>query len=231
MNDEAWSHAEPVTDFYQRETFEGLPATEPTYAWVLFDETNLYIGFRAFDSDPNRPLARTMFRDENIAPDDAVAVMIDAYNDQRSAVFLATNANGILFDMLQNGEESGTRNLNWDTVWYSRGSQTEEGWEAEVVVPFRSLRFEPPEDGREIVFGIGFKRNLPRKNEETYWPFVSNDSTWYRPAELGKLHGLENIRSGRSVELRPYVLGARPGTGFSSRARHGVTSVSTPSGG
>lgn len=133
--------------------------------------------------------------------------MIDAYNDQRSAVFLATNANGILFDMLQNGEESGTRNLNWDTVWYSRGSQTEEGWEVEVVVPFRSLRFDPPADGREIVFGIGFKRNLPRKNEETYWPFVSNDSTWYRPAELGKLHGLEAIRSGRSVELRPYVLG------------------------
>ncbi len=207
VDDEAWAAAEPVTDFYQRETFEGIPATEPTHVSLLYDEENLYIGFRCFDSDPDRPLARTMFRDENIAADDAVAVMIDAYNDHRSAVFLATNANGILFDMLQNGEESGTRNLNWDTVWYARGSQTAEGWDAEVVVPFRSLRFESPEDGEEVIFGIGFKRNLPRKNEETYWPFVSNDSTWYRPAELGRLHGLRDIRSGRSVELRPYVLG------------------------
>ena len=97
--------------------------------------------------------------------------------------------------------------MNWDTVWYSRGSQTENGWEAEIVIPFKSLRFDAPEDGREILFGIGFKRKLPRKNEETYWPFVGNDSTWYRPAELGTLRGLKNIRSGRSVELRPYVLG------------------------
>ena len=207
LDDEAWGGAEPVTDFFQRETFEGIPATEPTHVSLLYDDETLYIGFRCFDSDPNRPRARTMFRDENIAADDAVAVMIDAYNDQRSAVFLATNANGVLFDMLQNGEESSTRNLNWDTVWYARGSQTAGGWEAEIVVPFQSLRFDPPEDGKEVLFGIGFKRNLPRKNEETYWPFVSNDSTWYRPAELGKLRGLKDIRSGRSVELRPYVLG------------------------
>jgi Domain of unknown function (DUF5916)/Carbohydrate family 9 binding domain-like len=207
LDDPAWASALPVTDFYQRETHEGLPATEPTHVYVLFDDTNLYFGFRCFDDDPKRPLAKTMFRDENIAADDGVSVMIDAYNDHRSAVQLATNANGILFDMLQNGEESSTRNLNWDTVWYARGSQIDGGWEAEIEIPFKSLRFEPPADGREVVFGIGFKRNLPRKNEETYWPFVSNDSTWYRPAELGQLRGLEGIRSGRSVELRPYALG------------------------
>ena len=207
IDDEAWDLAEPITDFYQRETFEGLPATEPTHAWVLFDDTNLYLAFRAFDSDASRQKARAMFRDENVAGDDAVAVMIDAYNDHRSAVFLATNANGILFDMLQNGQDRTTRNINWDAVWNARGSHTPSGWEVEVVIPFRSLRFEPPEDGSEVVFGIGFKRNLPRKNEETYWPFVSNDSTWYRPAELGHLHGLDDIRSGRSIELKPYALG------------------------
>jgi hypothetical protein len=84
VDDEAWAASEPVTDFYQRETFEGIPATEPPHVSLLFDEENLYIGFRCFDSDPNRPRARTMFRDENIAAADAVAVMIDAYNDQRS---------------------------------------------------------------------------------------------------------------------------------------------------
>ncbi len=207
LADAAWSLAEPVTTLYQRETYEGLPATEPTHIWVLYDDTNLYVGIRSFDSEPSRPTARAMFRDENIGSDDAVAVMIDAFNDRRSAVFLATNANGMLFDMLQNGEESGTRNLDWDTVWYARGSQTDTGWEAEVVVPFKSLRFELPPEGEEVPFGIGFKRNLPRKNEETYWPFVSNDSTWYRPAEMGTLRGLSRIRSGRAVELRPYALG------------------------
>lgn len=206
LDDAAWKDAEPITSFYQRETFEGLPATEPTHVWVLYDDTNLYLGYRCFDREPSRPRARAMFRDENIGTDDAVAVMIDAYNDRRSAVFLATNANGMMFDMLQNGEESRTRNLNWDAVWHARGAHTESGWEAEVVVPFKSLRFELPPPGEEIPFGIGFKRNLPRKNEETYWPFVSNDSTWYRPAEMGTLHGLSRIRSGRALEVRPYAL-------------------------
>ncbi|MFQ5791571.1 MAG: DUF5916 domain-containing protein [Acidobacteriota bacterium] len=207
LDDRAWTFAEPVTDFYQRETNEGLPATEGTEARVLFDAKNLYVGFRCYDRDPNRSKARTMFRDENIASDDAVAIMLDTFSDHRSAIFLATNANGILFDMLQNGQTRFTRNINWDTVWTARGSNTPEGWEAEVVIPFKSMRFEPPASGEEVVFGIGFKRNLPRKNEETYWPFVSNDSTWYRPAELGHLRGLRDIHPGRSVEFRPYVLG------------------------
>jgi hypothetical protein len=54
--------------------------------------------------------------------------------------------------------------------------------------------------------GIGFKRNVPRKNEEMYWPLVSNDSGWYRPAELGHLRGLEQVRPGRNLQLRPYSL-------------------------
>ena len=77
VSDAAWSRAVPVMSLYQRETFEGLPATEPTHVWVLFDDTNLYIGVRCFDSDPSRPLARSMFRDENIGSDDALAVPRD----------------------------------------------------------------------------------------------------------------------------------------------------------
>lgn len=84
----------------------------------------------------------------------------------------------------------------------SRGSLTEQGYEVEVAFPFKSFRFEPPESGEEAIFGIGLKRNVPRKNEEMIWPFVSNDSSWYRPAELGALRGLRNIRPGRSLEFR-----------------------------
>ncbi len=119
------------------------------------------------------------------------------------------NAQSWVFDMLQNGEESSSRNMNWDTVWYSRGNQTQTGWEAEIVVPFKSLRFDAPEDGREILFGIGFKRNLPRKNEETYWPFVGNDSTWYRPAEMGTPWSEEHpsrTRAEREAQLSLRVL-------------------------
>ena len=225
LDEAAWERARPIGDFYERETDEGLPSTESTIVRVLYDDENLYFGFFCTldehstgghevahahrTADESRP--RTMFRDENIGSDDAVAIMLDAYNDQRSAIFLATNANGIVFDMSQNGQGPGTRNLDWDTIWESRGQQVPGGWTAEVRVPFKSLRFRPPPAGEPVVFGIGFKRNIPMKTEEVYWPFVSNDSTWYRPAELGKLRGLEGIRPGRNLEIRPYALGSASG--------------------
>ena len=211
LDEPDWERAIPVGDFYERETREGLPSTETTVVRVLYDEENLYFGFWCTLEDAERHRPRTMFRDENIASDDAVAIMLDAYNDRRSAVFLATNANGIVFDMSQNGQDARTRNLDWDTVWESRGRHLPGGWTAEVRVPLKSLRFRAPAPGQPAVFGVGFKRNIPMKTEEVYWPFVGNDSTWYRPAELGELRGLEGIRPGRNVEIRPHVLGGLDG--------------------
>ena len=180
---------------------------------ALFDDENIYFSFfcTIADAEKNRP--RTMFRDENIGSDDAVAIMLDAYNAQRSAVFLATNSNGVLFDMSQNGQGPETRNLDWDTVWESRGATTPGGWTAEVRIPLKSLRFRAPEPGAPVAFGVGFKRNIPSKNEEVYWPFVPNDSTWYRPSELGQLVGMADVRPGRNVEIRPWGLGSARGGG------------------
>lgn len=225
LDEAAWERARPIGDFYERETDEGLPSTERTIVRVVYDDENLYFGFFCTvgehldeghqsphadrEAEDSRP--RTMFRDENIGSDDAVAIMLDAYNDQRSAIFLATNANGILFDMSQNGQDERTRNLDWDTVWESRGQTVPGGWTAEVRIPFKSLRFRRPLPGEPVVFGVGFKRNIPAKTEEVYWPFVSNDSTWYRPAELGTLRGLEGIQPGRNVEIRPYGIGQANG--------------------
>ncbi|MFH1574068.1 MAG: DUF5916 domain-containing protein [Acidobacteriota bacterium] len=206
LDDPDWAMAAPASQFYQRERNEGLPATERTEVRVLYDSTNLYIGFRCYDKEPGKAKARAMFRDESAGADDLVSIMLDSYNDRRSAIQFVTNANGLMEDLFQTGESERTRNHNWDAVWNARGGRNPEGWEVEVAIPFKSLRFESPVDGEEVVFGIGFKRNIPRKNEEVYWPFVANDSSWYRPAELGRLRGLRGIEPGRSVELRPYAL-------------------------
>jgi len=207
--DEAdWGRAEQISDFYQRERNEGVPATERTEVRVLYDRTQLFVGFRCFDSEPGRHRARGIFRDERPPGDDLVAILLDPFHDHRSAVQLVSNSNELVLDLLQTGEAYDTRNVNWDTVWDSRGSRSSRGWEVEVAIPFKSLRFGRALDGEEQVFGIGFKRNIPRKNEEVYWPFVRNDSTWYRPAELGHLKGLAEVEPGRNLEIRPYALAA-----------------------
>lgn len=206
LDDEAWQAAPAVSEFYQRERYEGLPATERTEVRVLYDDDYLYVGFRCFDSRPERVRARAIFRDESGGADDLVAIMVDAYHDHRSAIQFVSNANGLMEDLLQTGENESTRNHNFDTVWLARGSRMPHGFDVEFAIPFKSLRFEPPADGEPLTMGIGFKRNIPRKNEEVYWPFVPNDSTWYRPAELGHLRGLRDVRPGRNLQVRPYGL-------------------------
>ncbi len=221
LEDEAWQAAPVVAEFYQRERYEGLPATERTEVRVLYDDDYLYVGFRCFDSHPELVRARAIFRDESGGADDLVSVMIDAYHDHRSAIQFVSNANGLMEELLQTGESESTRNHNFDTVWFARGSRMPHGFDVELAIPFKSLRFEPPPDGEPLTMGIGFKRNIPRKNEEVYWPFVPNDSTWYRPAELGHLRQLREVRPGRNLQLRPYGLvgGTRDAGGGPAEAR------------
>ncbi|RPJ80346.1 MAG: hypothetical protein EHM13_12180, partial [Acidobacteria bacterium] len=210
LDEPDWETAEPITDFYQSQRNEGLPISERTEVRVLYDETALYVGFRCFDRSPEPTRARAMVWDDpRSEADDLVSFMLDSYHGHRTGIQFVTNANGMAVDLFQNGETADTRNKDFNAVWESRGSRTPGGFEVEVKVPFKSLRFEPRGPDEEVVFGIGFKRNIPRKNEESNWPFVSNDSTWYRPAELGHLRGLRGIRSGRSVEVRPSVLAGR----------------------
>jgi hypothetical protein len=159
-----------------------------------------------------------MFRDENQGSDDIVSIMLDAFHDHRSAIQFVTNRNGAMEDLFQNGETQDTRNHDWDTVWNSRGSEDEKAWYVEVAIPFKSLRFELPKEGEPLIFGAGFKRNIPRKNEEIYWPFVPNDSTWYRPSELGHIQGIVDARPGRNLEILPYALAGTRKPRFVSRA-------------
>jgi hypothetical protein len=207
LDEPAWRSAAAVSNFYQRERNEGLPATERTEVRIVYDDETLYVGFRCFDRSPELVKARAIFRDEQGSADDLVSVMIDAYHGHRGAIQFISNANGLIEELLQTGETQDTRNKDFNIVWQSEGRFTDTGFEVEIAIPFKSLRFAPPSPGQDVLFGIGFKRNIPRKNEEMYWPFVPNDSSWYRPAELGHLRGLRDIEPGRNLQIRPYILG------------------------
>jgi len=142
MDEPAWRRATPITDFYQRERNEGLPATERTEVRVLYDHTNLYIGFHCLDDHPERVSARALFRDESGGTDDVVSIMLDSFDDHRSAIQFVSNANGLVEDLLQTGETTATRNENFDAVWTAKGSHTPEGYDVEIAIPFKSLRFQ-----------------------------------------------------------------------------------------
>lgn len=203
LNEDCWKKAMHISNFTQRELNEGELATERTEVAIVYTTNVLYIGFWGYDDDPDKILAQKMERDFSWATDDNFEIIISTFNDNRNGYLFVTNPNGARADVLISNEGEGF-NKSWNGVWDVATTRTQEGWFAEVEIPFSTLKFKNKEN---LVWGINFERNIRRKKEQIMW------QGWYRIYELekisqsGKLAGLQNIKAKNKVELKPYISG------------------------
>lgn len=153
--------------------------------------------FLAFDSEPGKVRAR-MARRESVFGDDIVEVMLDTFDDQRRAYGFFTNPFGIQWDGLW------TEGQGWDgsfdTLWHSRGRRTDQGYVVWMAIPFKSLRFS---SAPNQTWGLIFLREIPRNNEQAFWPRVSSRIEG-RLSQAATLRGLESISPGRNMQFIPF---------------------------
>ena len=200
LDEDVWRQALPATNFKQREPDNGKPATERTEVRILYDRDNLYIGVLCFDSQPDEIIANSLIRDSDLEGDDQITIVIDTYLDHRTGFVFATNPNGARFDAFQYAPER-EPNENWNGVWDVRAQVTPEGWQAEILIPFKTLRFH---NRKEQIWGINFRRVIQRKNEEDLWSgYAYNEGITYL-SSAGELHGLFDLKRGHQVEFFPY---------------------------
>lgn len=203
LNESCWLNASAIENFTQREQNEGVPATEKTRIVVVYNTTNIYFGIWCFDSEADKISAQQMARDFSWRSDDNVEIMISPFNDNRNGYLFVTNPNGAMADVLV-GDEGKDWNKDWNTVWDVAVNVNEQGWFAEIVIPFSSLKFK--KDSTQI-WGINFERNIRRKKEQVLWQGWSRLYDVEKISQGGKLIGIENIKQGTKIELMPYVLG------------------------
>ncbi len=203
LNESCWLNVSPIENFTQREQNEGVPATEKTQIAVVYNTTNIYFGIWCFDSEPDKISAQQMARDFSWRSDDNVEIMISPFNDNRNGYLFVTNPNGAMADVLV-GDEGKDWNKDWNTVWDVAVNINEQGWFAEIVIPFSSLKFK--KDSTQI-WGINFERNIRRKKEQVLWQGWSRLYDVEKISQGGKLIGIEKIKQGTKIELNPYVLG------------------------
>ena len=194
-----------VTGFIQRDPHDGQPASQPTEAYLGYDEKNLYVVFVCFD-EPGKVRAR-MSRREDIFSDDNVEIILDTFHDRRRAYAFQTNPLGVQWDAIWTEEphEDSTGNVvnfdtSFDTVWDSRGKLTEDGYVVWMAIPFKSLRFSPQHDQ---TWGLILYRGILRENEDDFWPEVSR-SVEGRLGQAATANGLEGISPGRNMQFIPY---------------------------
>ena len=157
LEEREWETAPKIGELTQREPATGERPTEKTEVTLLHDANYLYIGIMCYDSEPDQILGSQMARDANLGADDRIEIVLDTYRDQRNAFYFATNPAGAQVDglLFANGQS----NMNWDAIWEVRTSSTDQGWSAEIAIPFKSLGFSSEGDG----LGIQLRSTNPAK--------------------------------------------------------------------
>lgn len=194
-----------VTGFVQREPEDGNPASQTTEVYLGYDDQHLYAVFVAWDDEPNKIRAR-LSRREQVFADETVEIQLDTFGDQQRALTFLTNPFGVQWDAIWTEGQGFDR--AWDTVWDARGELTDRGYVVLMEIPFKSLRFRPKPEDVEHSWGMILVRDIPRNNETSFWPRVSNRIEG-RLNQAGTAQGFNGVAPGRNLWVIPYVAAGR----------------------
>ncbi|HEX6132712.1 MAG TPA: DUF5916 domain-containing protein [Longimicrobiales bacterium] len=200
LDEALWQQAAAVTDFVQREPVEGAPATYRTEVRFAYDDGALWIGARMFSAEPGEIRALVTRRDREGSSEQLV-VSFDTYRDRRTAYSFGVTPAGVRIDYYHDSDFEGSRDYGWDPVWEVETATDDDGWTAELRIPFAQLRFS---NAPEQIWGLNVTRQTPARNEVSYWVLVRRNETGWA-SRMGELAGLRDVRPSRGIEALPYV--------------------------
>jgi len=201
LDEEAWRTAQPAGAFVQAEPHEGEPASELTEVRIAYDRDALYIGVVCHDTPPAVLVVNDIRKDFGTGEQDSFELILDTFADRRNGFVFVVNPAGAKSDT-QIANEGRDVNTNWDAVWNVATTRSENGWTAEIRIPFKTLRFER---GADRIWGVNFSRHIRRKNEVDYWSPVPRVYNLYRASMAGTLGGLPDASQGRNLRVKPWI--------------------------
>ncbi len=223
LDDAIWRDAIHLTEFVQQNPVEGAPATEATDVWIAYDTQNIYVAVHAHYSDPGIMRANRVDRDQAFQ-DDNVAVYFDTFIDQQRAYRFSVNGYGVQGDAVVNARGFGgggggrgrrggggggfrgggvpSGDSSWDALFDSGGQIVDDGFTAEMAIPFKSLRYPQRESGIPHRWGFQVVREVRGKDEFQVWAPVTRNVSGFL-TQMGVLEGMTNLSLSRNLEILP----------------------------
>jgi hypothetical protein len=196
LDDTMWQMAAVIEDFHEVEPNEYSAPKEKLRFRVLYDEDYLYVGAEINMRNIEEITAFKLAQGSNIQEEDRLKVVLDPYNNQRTGYDFRMNANGVREEGLFGSV--GRPNTDWNGIWDGRTNQTDEGWTAELAIPFKTLNFDPNNED----WGISFSLNISGRNEQIAW---TSQGKVTRPGSLGVMAGVNRAKQGRGLDILPSV--------------------------
>ncbi|MDQ3518441.1 MAG: carbohydrate binding family 9 domain-containing protein, partial [Gemmatimonadota bacterium] len=210
LDEPQWKTAALLTGFSQFSPSDGRPAEDSTQALVWYSQTALHIGIRAFEA--HGAVHATLADRDRISADDYVEILLGTFNDQRQATVFGANPLGVQSDgvLVESGQSGGgdfigsarpSADLSPDFVFQSSGRLTEYGYEVEIRIPFKSLRYQPK---HEQQWGINILRRVQHSGYEDSWAPAKRAAASFL-AQAGTLDGLTDLRRGLVLDVNPVI--------------------------
>ena len=252
LDDAIWQRATRITEFVQQSPLEGQPATEDTEVYLAYDDEHLYFGLYAHYSEPSMMRANRVDRDQAFFGDDLISVYFDTFLDQQRAYVFSVNGYGVQNDSILEarggggsgrggpggggggrgggfgrGGFTGVRwgDRSWDALYETGGNVVDDGWTAEMAIPFKSLRYPSNPTHR---WGFQIARRIRGKDETVVWSPMSRDVSGLLP-QMGVLDGLSDLSTSRNLEILPTATAIRVDS--LDRSSGGLTDEAQPEGG
>ena len=210
LDESFWEDVEIATNFWLNFPVGGTPVDNEvqTTVKITYDDDFIYLGVECYGKGPF--LVQSLKRDsDSFWNGDAFAVVFDPVNERTNGVIFGVNPGGVQTEALITGEPArrggqlSGYNKAWDNKWYTQASVTENGWTAEMMIPFKSLRF-----GRKGHWGINFIRVDAQNNANHSWAPVPIQFYGTDLGYLGQLIWDKPPRNEKgNISLVPYLLG------------------------
>jgi hypothetical protein len=221
LDDPVWLTAARITEFTQQQPLDGAPASEATEVWIAYDSDNLYFAFHAHYRDPSIMRANRVERDRAMA-DDLITIYFDTFLDQQRGYDFDVNAFNVQGDgILTTGGGRGGRgggmaippaDRSWNGLFDSGARIVEDGFTAEMAIPFKSLRYPRRAPGEPHRWGFQIVREVKGKSEENIvWaPMSRNQPSFF--AQMGLIEGMTDLTTSRNVEILPTATAIQHGS-------------------
>ena len=198
LSEKTWLNSDSISDFTQLDPNEGETPSERTVVHIAYDDQNIYIAARMYDSNPDSIQANLSRRD-NDSNSDQFTVFLDPYNDKRTGYYFGVTAAGTLKDgVLYN--DSWDDN-SWDGVWEGKANIDKDGWTAEIKIPFSQLKFKSADIQ---TWGVDFKRDIARNHERDYLVYIPKKESGF-VSHFFDLTGIKDIKPSNKLEILPYL--------------------------
>ncbi|MBZ9787214.1 carbohydrate binding family 9 domain-containing protein [Psychroflexus sp. CAK57W] len=201
LSDSVWENPDVATDFVQFSPNLELAATPDrrTEVKLYYNDAGVFLSAKLYD-DPSKIMSQFTTRD-NFGQADFFALILNPNNDAQNDTQFFVFSSGTQADALSS--PSIGQDFGWNAVWDSAVQKTDFGWQLEMKIPYRALRF-PKTDIQ--TWGIQFKRHFRRERSDYAWNPIDR-TKGYEGLYHGQLVGLKNLEPPLRLNLYPFTTG------------------------